>query len=362
MGRLCTKKRGKYWEYSFEGAQINKKRNRISKCGFKTEKEALTAGHKALAEYNEAGLLAVNSGLSFSDFLDFWMHEFCEINLKNITIKNYEKKLKIHIKPRLGEYKLLSLSVAVLQKFINDKAKENFSRNSLISMKAILSGCLRFAVEKQIIKTNPMNDVRLPKPRNENIRPRTRPHVYIPRQKINEIFDRFPEGSSPHIPMTLGYKGGLRLGEAFACCWEDVDFQENRLTICRQVQWNEDIKTWYLSNPKYDCSRTIDLDQDTIDLLLRQKELQEKSMHYYDKKYIKLYVNKNKQLNTSGDGKIINLISVKEDGSFISPRIMQYTSEVIHYKMGYSEFDFHSFRHPYVKQKLKIFLQPVYRE
>lgn len=37
MGQLRTRKRGKYWEWSFEEAKINGKRNPISKSGYRTK-------------------------------------------------------------------------------------------------------------------------------------------------------------------------------------------------------------------------------------------------------------------------------------------------------------------------------------
>lgn len=56
MSEVNVRKRenGK-WQYYFEGAKINGKRKKITKSGFKTKKEALEAGTKALNEYNNAG-------------------------------------------------------------------------------------------------------------------------------------------------------------------------------------------------------------------------------------------------------------------------------------------------------------------
>lgn len=45
---------------------------------------------------------------------------------------------------------------------------------------------------------------------------RSEPHVFIDQEHINMIFERFPKGSTAHIPLLLGYKCGMRIGEAFA--------------------------------------------------------------------------------------------------------------------------------------------------
>lgn len=56
MSNVNIRKRGNKWQYQFEAATVNGKRKQISKSGFRTKKEALEAGTKALAEYNNCGL------------------------------------------------------------------------------------------------------------------------------------------------------------------------------------------------------------------------------------------------------------------------------------------------------------------
>lgn len=166
MAQVTCMKRGNYWQYRFEGAKIGGKRKRFTKGGFATKKEAMQAGTKALAEYNNSGLAFIPSEISFSDYLDFWMKEYCKINLKEDTCAGYQKRIKNHIRPALGHYKLKSLSPAVIQSFLNDKFNAGYSRNSLIALKSILSGSLTYAIEPLgFIQTNPASMVKLPSKR-----------------------------------------------------------------------------------------------------------------------------------------------------------------------------------------------------
>ena len=345
MGMIHARKRGNYWEYSFETASVKRQRKRICKSGFRTKADALAAGTKAQSEYNDAGLYFTPSEISFNDYLDFWMENYCMLNLKDTTIYHYRKRIDSYIRPELGMYKLKALTPLVLQQFINGKAKQRYSRNTLDTLKGILSGSLRYAVKHEMIRYSPMANVTLPSKRNERFKLRTSPHVYIPAHWISKIFERFPEGSSVHIPMMIAYKGGLRLGETFGCSWDDVDFKNNTLRVARQVQWDDTNKTWYISLPKYESVRVIDMDQDFMDLLRREKVRQKKSEVNYDEYYTRHYINEDNQLNTNGDGKEIRLIAVRENGTFVNPRCMQHTSGVIHHELGYEDFDFHSFRH-----------------
>lgn len=242
-------------------------------------------------------------------------------------------------------YRLKTINTTVLQEFINNMAKSSYSRNTLSVIKGILSKCFRFAVQQQYIKHSPMTDVFLPSPRSEFIKPRQDPHVYIPSEKIELIFSRFPEGSPDYIPMMFGYKGGMRIGEAFAVSWADVDFENNRVSINRQIQWDQKQKVWYFSNPKYDSFRTIDIDKEFMDVLYRERMKQERAQTYFEKRCVKLYEDENRVLNTEGRGKEIQLVNIRENGTLITPRTMLHVSSIIHHKMGYPEFDFHSFRH-----------------
>ena len=51
MRKINVRKRGRVYEYFFEGAKVNDKRTRISKSGFRTKNEAYLAGQKAYDEY-----------------------------------------------------------------------------------------------------------------------------------------------------------------------------------------------------------------------------------------------------------------------------------------------------------------------
>lgn len=368
MSDLAARKRGNKWEYRFEGARIDGKRQQFSKSGFATKKEALEAGAKALAQYNQAGTFFVPSEISFADYLEYWVDNYCKSNLKSATITNYQKKIRLHIKPVLGQYKLKALSPTVLQQFINDKFNEGYSRNTLSVIKGILSNSLNYAVEPlKYIESNPMLYVKLPSKRAvAKVPTRSAPHVFIPKDKMKVIFDRFPEGTSTHLPLMLGYKCGLRLGEAYGLVWEDIDLERQILSVNRQVQWHEKdnpISTgyWYFTNPKYDSFRTIAIDNELTELLKRTKDKQERAKVFYADMYIHNYESDHTRiLNTNGNGKEINLVIVRDSGEYIQPRTMQHTSNIIHSKLDYPEFDFHSLRHTHCSMLLEAGASPKY--
>ena len=272
MADVLVKKRERkndtVWEYRFEVASVNGKRQWISKSGFGTKGEAKREGKQAQRLYEQTGVAVKPTDMSFSDFLDYWIEHQCKLLCKQVTIEGYEKKIRLYIKPALGKYRLRSIRKNNIQDFINKMYNDGFSRNTLTSIKGILSKCFDYALEDDngYITFNPCRNVTIPKPTSApQTKTRYEPHVYIPSNMIDSIFNRFPIGQPTHIPLLLGFRCGLRLGEAYGCVWEDIDFEKKTLSVNRQVQWVSSKKIgrggnrrndveygfWYFSEPKY---------------------------------------------------------------------------------------------------------------
>lgn len=347
MAKINVRKRGNSWEFRFETARVGDKRTQVSKGGFETKKAALEAGTEAMNQYNNSGAVIEPSKISLSDYLDQWMEKYCKVALKPATVENYEKNIRLRIKPALGQYALSSVKTASIQKLINDMFNEGYSRNTISTVKRILSGAMRYAIDTDgVLLVNPTARVRLPSVRAVPENPtRSSPNVFIPPEMIDRIFARFPEGTSTFIPMQLGYRCGMRIGEAFGVCWDDVDFDAMTISIKRQAQWDVEKQQWYMTAPKYDSFRTIEMDEKLGEILQREHEKQLRARQYYGECYTQLFVSVDGIINTTGEGNKIFPVAVREDGTYIGPRTMQHASSVIHHELGYSEFTFHSLRH-----------------
>lgn len=69
MSELRLRRRGPYWQYSFEGARIDGKRQAISKSGFRTKRKLLPQVHKLCL----STIVQVQSlSLVKSTFLTIW--------------------------------------------------------------------------------------------------------------------------------------------------------------------------------------------------------------------------------------------------------------------------------------------------
>lgn len=364
MAEVRVLKRGKYWQYIFEIARIDGKRKRLSKSGFPTKKAALEAGITAKAEYDSSGYTIRPKEISLHDYFELWLKEYCEINLKPTTTESYRKKIHLYIDPHLGSYKLNSITPVILQTFINNKFNEGFSRNTLSNIKGILNKSLKYAVTPlQFIKANPMSDVSLPLP---NAKPKvpTRKKVRgtISKEDFQKIIERFPENTSQHLPLMLGYRCGLRLGEVFALdILNDFDEEAKTLRVNHQAQNNAN-NIWYLAEPKFNSYRTIDLDDITYQLLKKRKAQMAKDKDYFGSAYIHLYLTKGMELTTDAKSGIseFNPVCRYANGGYIQPRVMHHCGRIVHYKLNMPDWDFHTLRHTHTSMLLSAGADPKY--
>ncbi len=200
MASINVVKRGTKWQYRFEGASVEGKRKWITKSGFRTKKEALEAGAKALAEYNQAGQHFEPANISVADYLDYWFDQYCKINLKYNTQLGYMNIIETHLKPRFGYYRLASLTSSILTEFANDLKVNGYAKSTVTGILSTFSVALDYAVEPmKFIAQNPMRNVRFPK-----IERKKRVRAVLDPDDWNRIVERFPEGNRFYIPLMIG--------------------------------------------------------------------------------------------------------------------------------------------------------------
>lgn len=370
MGELRTRKRGSKWEYSFEGASVNGKRKSISKSGFRTKAEAIAAGTAAMNEYNNSGSCFTPTEISISDYLDYWFDNYCKVNLKYNTQLGYIQIIENHLKPRFGSYKLKALSTAAVQEYVNSLKIQGFARNSVVGILSVLSAAYEYAIEPLgYTKENPCQRVKLPK-----FEKKPKERYIITPEEFNRIISRFPEGSNFYIPLMIGYYTGLRISEAFALTWDDIDLDNRTLTVSKTVikrNYGVDVRkvidqkgkkeeksAWYFSTPKTESSnRTIKFGDALYTALKHTQTAQKKNRILYGEYYTDHYLKPEKDEKGNTIFRIIpvercvdcalkrvDMVCVRENGEYISTDSMKYCSRVIHHELQLA-FDYHSLRH-----------------
>lgn len=366
------------WEYRYEIARTEngKKRNQISKSGFRTKKEALEAGTKSLAEYQNSGLSFSPTEISVEDFLSYWLNNYCKMNIADSTMAAYKNIIKNHINPRIGFYKLKSVNTLVLQEMINDiYVTQGFTKSFMKNILKVLKGSFKYAkVTAKLIKDNPAEDVTLP-----NMSPDSEAEeiIILTKENVNRILERFKSQPATYYGMLTAYYAGMRVGEVYGLTWDRIDFEKKQIRVDRAIKKIEkDGKVsdsgkrrrlargksqtrWYLGECKTKTSyRTIDIGDSLINALKEYKAWQEKNKEEYGNLYTNHYM---KDETTETNRKVkriipltdmdfeipmekVDFVFVKENGEFRGSDTPKYASKVINYELGI-HYNFHAFRH-----------------
>lgn len=99
----------------------------------------------------------------YSDYLDYWMREYFEINYKYTTAKRYSEAFET-IKKEIGKYKLAYLTPYVLNQALLRIAQKVNSKDALRNYQKVIRSSLRDAAYYfGFIENNPAADLQLPR-------------------------------------------------------------------------------------------------------------------------------------------------------------------------------------------------------
>lgn len=320
------RKRGSTWYYSFDLGVIEGKRKRKEKGGFRTKAECEKALRIALNEFEQNGSIFTASEIYFNDYLDSWYDNYVLINCKFGTADYYRRIISFHLKPYFKEMKLKQITPVILQKFLNYKMVNGYSKNSVSNFYGVLSGSLKYAVYPcNYIRENPMAYVNMPK-YDEKIK-ETSDLKIISYDNFNQILNRFPFGSSFYIPLQIAFHTGMRGGEITALKWENVDL-ENKIISVNYTLVSKGKGIFELGTPKTKSSyRKIDIG-DTLAAILKKHNIYQKENKL---RYGSYY--------TDSD-----FVCTKENGELVTTDSLKYLSRVVNYELKIP-FNFHSLRH-----------------
>ena len=368
MSNVTIQKRGDFYQYKFEIAKVDGKRKFLSKSGFKTKSEAEKEGVIAYNDYLNTGNSFSASDMSYSDFLDYWLENYCYINLKYHTIEGYSNIIKNHIKPNIGYFRLSQITRSTLQEFINKiYVNKSFSKNFLNNIKKVIKGSFTYAYETDFIRVNPAIGLKLPK---YDIPPEDPAHIFT-NEEINLILDRFKNNHCVYYAFLTAYCTGLRVAEVFALTWEDIDFYNKTISVNKNILKKNQAggtkqshisgnstTVWYFGTCKTETSyRTIPIGDTLVNALKEYKQEQEEHrknygdtyMKHYKKTVINPYNNKQeiKIINAHAEIEValleVKLVFLKNNGVFEGTDSCKYPFKVIHYELGIP-CRFHDFR------------------
>ncbi len=180
----------------------------------------------------DSGTYTAPSKMTVGQWLDIWQQDYLG-GVKPFTVQNYDKNIRIYIKPALGAIRLQELNAHTIQKFLNDLGKPRgdkppLSPKTVRNAHGVLHKALQQAAKLGYIRFNPSDACELPRMERKEIKPLD-----------DEAMSAFIKAVQGHrfeaIYLTMLFTG-MRRGEVCGLTWDCVDLERGTIRIDKQLQ------------------------------------------------------------------------------------------------------------------------------
>lgn len=241
---------------------VTGKQRRTTRRGFRTMAEAKTALSRLELEVMENGLpTSKRKIMTFEEVYKLWFEQH-KATVKESSAYIHNTIIKVQVLPYFGTLRVDKIDTAYCQKQVNRIFKTLKNYNSAINL---IRRIFDYAKVMKQIKTNPMNDVIIPKKR-KTLDDTDKPVNFYTKEQLRTFLETLKE----HAPyqMYVAFRvmafTGMRKGELAALKWSDVDFENGTISINKTVAFNNAGK-FHIQTPKTRKSiRTISIDDTTL--------------------------------------------------------------------------------------------------
>ncbi len=171
---------------------------------------------------------SLHSKQTVAEFLNGWV-ELPKSSGSPETKRGYKNVIKNHINPAMGTLKVNSLSPHAIEQLMSDMHDKNYGFGTIKLAYAVLRAAFNYAVKMGDLTNNPVKKVTPPTGQFKSLK-------HIPQKDFVAIYEQAQLNGYTHARVELGMMVGLRPGEIYGLQWCDIDFDQQTLTIERQLQ------------------------------------------------------------------------------------------------------------------------------
>ena len=201
-------------------------------------------------------------------------------DLKDTTRANYIYCYDKWIRDSFGKMKLSKVKYSDVKEFYHSlMSEQGLQANTVDSVHCLLHPTFQLAIRDGILRVNPTDEVMKEIKRSKDwVKPK-RMALTIPQQTaLVRFLDSHTEyaGWYPIVIVLLGT--GMRIGECLGMRWQDIDFDENIITVNHSLSHRPNVerKTVYaIQTPKTEAgTRTIPLLPEVKEAFIMEYEIQ----------------------------------------------------------------------------------------
>ncbi len=225
------------------------------------------------------GIRVTSQRVTLNDMYYSWI--IIKKGIKANTFQNYKYMYERFVENKIGKYKLVELKRTDVRRFYNDLVdKRGVGIHTLDTVHTVIYQVLELAVEEDRIRSNVSSNALRELKRTHNINVEKRKALTVQEHEIFIDYLTTSDIAKRWMPIfTVMINTGLRVGEVTGLTWNDIDFENNIISMNRTLVYykHEDGKNRFSVNtPKTKSGyRTVPMMTVVRDAFLEEKKLQE---------------------------------------------------------------------------------------
>lgn len=271
-GHLVKRYKGSWSIVLDLGRQMDPKTGKLKRVqkwfSYKGTKQKAEEELNGLLHRYHQGNVLEPSKMLLGDWLDRWLETAVKPTKALRTYETYQSIINKHLKPHLGHHAMGKLRPDHLEAYYTGI---KLAQKTLENHQNVLSGALKVAVHYKMVRDNVASLV-MNKPRAKDDLEKIQEQCWELEEVRAFLEVAKAAGSQQGAFYHLALESGARKGELCGFKWTDLDFESGKITVVRQLT-----KRWpvpIFGPPKNKKPRTIDLSQEALGLLRRQKAAQ----------------------------------------------------------------------------------------
>lgn len=208
----------------------------------------------------------VESNIEFNFVVDEWL-SFKEPTVKSSTFYGLKKRVGKHIIPYFKKYKLHSVKINVLNDWKSNLAKNNLSLGHQNTIIQYLIEILAYAVNNYDFDIKVSSKLQKHKIEQVKTTLSSSEENFFTYQEF-QTFIKEVDDAYYNLIFNFLYYTGLRIGEAIALNWNDINFSKKTLKVNKTYTENCFGEIFRITTPKTtNSNRIIDLDDLLLNML-----------------------------------------------------------------------------------------------
>lgn len=201
------------------------------------------------------------------------------------TFEGNIRNFKLHIAPLIGKMKVYEIDSYAIQKMVNTLIDQGYSNDTIKKCKHLLNQFFEYSIDNKWILVNPTLKVKVKGKRNIYEEDNDEKYKAMPpeiRDRFLEALDKDEANFIKPLCITLMF-AGLRIGEALALKWKNIDFNNKSIKVERAItqvpkfdeQGNVKDRKTVIGDTKTTCSvRDIPVTEIVLETLKQWKDKQ----------------------------------------------------------------------------------------